>query len=302
MGDKGRIYIPNQNMPRICPELAAEIGLNESILLLQLDYWISVAGKERDGRLWVFESLSDLQGAFPFWSRPTINRAVHSLEDAKLITTTNQYNQRKADKTRWFALNYEAIASLESVLVTDPELAQNDMPVTECANPEQNDTGPSQDVTAVVQNETTLPHDPHALSDLLPHQEILKGADAPPGSAVPIPTCWDDWEEHYKTVKNTPALVHRMIEVLYPGLDPLPGYGEIGGVAKKMGKGKAGYHRLMGLLWEHSKRPPDGDLLPYLLRVHQGKERDRAPPNAAPDARSYIEGEYGDLIHYKEAT
>ena len=27
----------------------------------------------------------------------------------------------------------------------------------------------------------------------------------------------------------------------------------------------------------------------------------RAPPNAAPDARSYIEGEYGDLIHYKEA-
>ena len=69
-----------------------------------------------------------------------------------------------------------------------------------------------------------------------------------------------------------------MIEVLYPGLDP-PDYGEIGGIAKKMGKGKAGFHRLMGLLWEYSKRPPDGDLLPYLLRVHQGKERDRAPPD-----------------------
>ena len=24
----------------------------------------------------------------------------------------------------------------------------------------------------------------------------------------------------------------------------------------------------------------------------------RAPPNAAPDARSYIEGEYGELIHH----
>jgi len=102
---------------------------------------------------------------------------------------------------------------------------------------------------------------------------IPQGADAPSGSSVSVPTCWDDWEEAYKTYSNTPALIRRMVEVLYPGLDP-PDYGLIGAIAKKMGRGKAGYHRLMDLLWKQSASPPKGDLLPYLLRVHLGQERD----------------------------
>ena len=169
MSNKGRIYIPNQNMPRICPELAAEIGLNESILLLQLDYWIAAAGKERDGRRWVYESLSDIQGAFPFWSRPTINRALHSLEEHELIVVGN-YNRRKADRTRWFALNYETIAALDAVLVTGIELSQNE-------------TGLSQNDTTLSQNETTLPHDPN----VSPHENTAPdGADSPDDLFPPV--------------------------------------------------------------------------------------------------------------------
>jgi len=184
VSDKGRIYIPNQNMPRICPDLAEEIGLNESILLLQLDYWLSVAGKERDDREWVYESLSDIQTAFPFWSRATINRAIHSLEDAGLITTTDKYNRRKGDKTRWFALNYAVIAALSSVLVTGIEVSQNDTPVSKRDGVSQNETGVSQNETGVSQNETTLPHDlPHDLPHESPDKNV--GADAPVSAPTP---------------------------------------------------------------------------------------------------------------------
>jgi len=96
----------------------------------------------------------------------------------------------------------------------------------------------------------------------------LTGAGAPSP-----PRTFQEWESALDTYTNRPALVRRMVELLYPGLDP-PDYGLVGTIAKKMGRGKNGYHRLMGLLWEYSARPPQGDLLPYLLRVHQGKERD----------------------------
>jgi len=122
-------------------------------------------------------------------------------------------------------------------------------------------------------------------------KRTLQGADAPAVSSPPVPTCWDDWEEAYKTYANTPALIRRMVEILYPGLDP-PDYGEIGGIAKRMGKGKAGFKRLMGLLWEYSKRPPDGDLLPYLLRVHLGKERDNGHDKPDVTSSEYRKARY----------
>jgi len=106
--------------------------------------------------------------------------------------------------------------------------------------------------------------------------ELPTGADAPP----PIPNTFQEWEEALNTYSNHPALLKRMIDIYYPGLDPPPTYGEIGAIAKKMGRGRNGYHRLMDLAWKQSASPPKGDLLPYLLRVHQGKEKNNGRPNA----------------------
>ena len=49
---------------RIDRDLAAEIGLNESILLLQLEYLISISSNERDGRLWTYQSLTNMQEVY----------------------------------------------------------------------------------------------------------------------------------------------------------------------------------------------------------------------------------------------
>jgi len=113
-----RIFIlNNQNSPRLNSYLAAEIGLNESILLLQLEFWISISENEIDGRFWTYQSTSDMiQKSFPFWSQSTINRTINSLKSKNLVIVS-RYNKVKYDKTRWFTLNYDEIEKLNSVTV-----------------------------------------------------------------------------------------------------------------------------------------------------------------------------------------
>jgi len=126
-------------------------------------------------------------------------------------------------------------------------------------------------------------------------KEIPTGAVAP--STAP-PSTFPEWERALEAYTNKQALLRRMTEILYPGLDP-PDYGFIGSIAKQMGRGKNGYHRLMCLLWEYSAKPPQGDLLPYLLRVHQGKERNNGngqgltPAQRAAKLVEEMEGEDG---------
>ena len=84
MGKKSkykRIFILNDSYPlRICPRLAKEIGLNESIVFLQLEYLISIAQHKRDGKLWTYQSTRKLQeDYFPWWSLDTINRTIHNV-------------------------------------------------------------------------------------------------------------------------------------------------------------------------------------------------------------------------------
>src|SRR5688500_963155 len=120
--EMNRVLILNdQCAPRLSPALAEEIGFNESILFLQLEFWIAISGHERDGRRWTYQSLSDLERFFRFWSRPTINRAIHSLEKQNLIFVADEYNRYKYDRTRWFAINFEGVRKLKSIAVVRDE-------------------------------------------------------------------------------------------------------------------------------------------------------------------------------------
>lgn len=104
----------NEGSGRISSALAVEIGFNESIILLQLDFLISITSNFRDGRFWTYQSLTDLLAEFPYLSETTINRALHSLEEQGLIVIGN-YNVRKYDRTRWFAIVPEGVEQLRSV-------------------------------------------------------------------------------------------------------------------------------------------------------------------------------------------
>ena len=90
------------------PLLASRIGLNEAIFLQQLEYWLQRSGKEREGRLWVYNTRSDWTQQFPFWSESTVKRTISSLRKQGLITIGN-FNKMKVDKTNWYSVNYEVV-------------------------------------------------------------------------------------------------------------------------------------------------------------------------------------------------
>jgi len=101
---------------RIMPDLAGEIGLNESIVLLQIDYWIRHSNNTRDGRRWTYQSLRDMQHkAFKWWSKDTIGRAIASLKAQKLVFVSHKHNHHQHDRTRWFALNPDGFKRLKSI-------------------------------------------------------------------------------------------------------------------------------------------------------------------------------------------
>lgn len=134
-----RIFVLNEPFaPRLNPALAEEIGLNESIIFLQLEFWISISDKKYQGKKWTYQSLRNIQKFFRFFGKDRINRAIKSLEEQKLIEIGN-FNKKKYDNTRWFAIDYKGVDKLKSVTVS------------------QIQGGLSQNETGLSQNATTIP-------------------------------------------------------------------------------------------------------------------------------------------------
>jgi len=146
-----RIFTLNDPYPlRISGELATEIGFNESIILLQIEYLVSISTNEREGRFWTYHSLDELRERyFPWWSRATIARTIKSLEERQLITVGN-FNRAGFDRTQWYTLNYEGVAILTSIRV-DTAISQNEKSMSHAA------TSASQVETAIPEttSETT---------------------------------------------------------------------------------------------------------------------------------------------------
>ncbi|MBU2685539.1 MAG: hypothetical protein KKF27_20050, partial [Gammaproteobacteria bacterium] len=131
----------------VSPRLATLIGLNEAIVLQQIQYWLvfneeneSLLPKEeqkhlRAGRWWTFNSAPNWRDKnFPFWSERTIQRTFTALrkafvpkppnedgkppEDSRVardaLLITGNFNRMKYDRTLWYTINYEALAKLDS--------------------------------------------------------------------------------------------------------------------------------------------------------------------------------------------
>jgi len=142
-----KIFVPNDKTTlRVFPSLAKEIGLNESLLLLQIEHWVKIgSAPEVDGKKWTYQSTNDIkEKAFPFWSRSTVNRVVNSLVDKGLIFKAN-YNKAKYDRTIWMSIDYDGLDKLENIAVSKRDRVSH------------NDTGEVQNETRQGQNGTTIP-------------------------------------------------------------------------------------------------------------------------------------------------
>ena len=147
--NNARIFTLNELSLRLSPALADEIGLNESIMLLQIEYWISISDHFLDNHRWTYQSVRQMQEkAFAFWSVATVSRTAKSLLDKGLIIEGN-YNKKNYDNTRWFALNYEELSKLKSIIIRGYEGSETP--------PIQNETPLFHSESPLFQNETTIP-------------------------------------------------------------------------------------------------------------------------------------------------
>ncbi|AEY69642.1 putative phage O family protein [Erwinia phage PEp14] len=98
----------------INPELAERIGLNEAIVLQQLNYWLTEteSGIEVNGRRWVYNTHDQWAKQFPFWSVDTVKRALTVLTKQGIVIAEKlQKSQR--NHTNFYTIEFEHPALTE---------------------------------------------------------------------------------------------------------------------------------------------------------------------------------------------
>ncbi|KKB96501.1 hypothetical protein SZ25_00407 [Candidatus Arcanobacter lacustris] len=93
------------------PSLAKRLGLNEAIILQQLHYWtVSCKKNQEDGHVWIYNTYSQWQNQFYFWSEVTVKRAIKSLETQGIIFS--KAGKNKQIKTKYYTINYSKVSEL----------------------------------------------------------------------------------------------------------------------------------------------------------------------------------------------
>lgn len=96
------------------PFIASMLGLNEAIVLQQINYWLRYNeenGKTshfKDGFWWTYNSYEEWTTQFPFWSASTIKRAIKRLED-KGILISHQYATSRLDWSKWYTIDEKTL-------------------------------------------------------------------------------------------------------------------------------------------------------------------------------------------------
>ncbi|MGG3924933.1 DnaD domain protein [Metabacillus fastidiosus] len=97
----------------VIPSLAKQVGLNESIVLQQIHYWLQISDHTYEGHKWIYNTYDEWAEQFPWWSKATIRRIITSLEKLGILVTGN-FNKMKIDKTKWYRIDYEALEGMSS--------------------------------------------------------------------------------------------------------------------------------------------------------------------------------------------
>jgi hypothetical protein len=97
---------------QVLPTLAASLGLHGAIVLQQLHYWLQKPGaQKREGRSWVYNSYTEWQQQFPFWSLATIKRIFSYLERQGIVVS-EQFEKQAWDRRKWYTIDYRRLSQL----------------------------------------------------------------------------------------------------------------------------------------------------------------------------------------------
>jgi len=174
-----------------------------------------------------------------------------------------------------FAANQVGLrADRETSDFPQPPAEYHDQDETPPPDDEQDDGELLQDAGCLPEsggiNDGKLPAEEKLREDKSSKEKDQEGANAPGDSLPPMPTTFQEWQARVKDPPegtNRTAVLVQMHNHLYPANAP-PDYGYMGKVAKVVG----GAGRMADLLWQHSTRPPTGDVLAFLQEVAKNKK------------------------------
>lgn len=147
-------------------ELAKAFGLNEAIVLQQLNYWLNgKSAKLINGRKWIYNSYKQWQkDNFPFWSLATVRRAIENCEKKGLIITGN-FNKAGFDKTKWYSIDYDAVDRGMSKRVAQNEQTDCSKRANGVAQNEQTNTRDYSDITTDITTDNNSRAEPDSVAD-----------------------------------------------------------------------------------------------------------------------------------------
>tara|TARA_R100000005_G_C5001775_1_gene209042 strand:+ start:3226 stop:3846 length:621 start_codon:yes stop_codon:yes gene_type:complete len=87
---------------------AVDYGVEKALLLQHIRFWCN-QNKDRtthnhDGKVWMYQSASDMSHHYPYWSRQKISRLLRDMESDGLVISGN-FNATGYDQTKWYALS-----------------------------------------------------------------------------------------------------------------------------------------------------------------------------------------------------
>lgn len=137
MNEEFRPLLPDEHSMLVYAPLAKAIGLNESIFVCQLHYWIEnkrISGAEKiEGRYWVYNTFEEWQKQFCFMSLRTLKTVVKKLKDSGIVLTGN-FNSKKFDRTTWYTLDYQRLNEIYK--------AEKESPIVQILHDENADIAP----------------------------------------------------------------------------------------------------------------------------------------------------------------
>lgn len=118
-------------------ELACVLGLNEAIVLQQLQFWLTGSnsyGIEHEGRRWIYNSIESWRDQFPFWSGDTIRRTLKRLEQMGVVQST-KLKAREHNHTKYYTI------VPEHPLLAIPEIDTSNLHKSDAGNLQESDHG-----------------------------------------------------------------------------------------------------------------------------------------------------------------
>ena len=87
--------------------LAVALGLAEAMIFQQIHYWVRKSKHDIKGVKWIYNTYSQWQEQFPFFSEKTLKRAIRALEKKGLIIS-GYYHEDRRNRTKWYTIDYSS--------------------------------------------------------------------------------------------------------------------------------------------------------------------------------------------------